>query len=78
MHEDRFWNALVKGANVWSILVVVIVVSLIVYVVLRFLTGAVADRRTRRMILDSMEDEGSGSPEQQEVESPPDRDNRSP
>lgn len=77
MHEDRFWNALAKSANVWSILVVVIIVSLIVYLVLRFLTGAVADRRTRRMIIDSMQDDQSGSQEEKRDEPSPDRGDRS-
>lgn len=70
MHEDKFWESFSKGADVWNIVVVVLVISLILFIVLRIATRAVADRRTRKILIEGMrEDEGEsasdpgGSPE---------------
>ena len=57
MHEDKFWESFAKGAEVWSLVVVILVVSLIVFLVLRLATGAVADRRTRRILNQGLSDD---------------------
>lgn len=41
---------------VWTFLIVVIICSLALVAVLKLLSGVVADRRTRRIITDGMED----------------------
>lgn len=57
MHEDKFWESFAKGAEVWTLVVVILVVSLIVFVVLRITTGVVADRRTRRILNQGLSDD---------------------
>lgn len=57
LHEDRFWESFSKGADVWSLVVVVLVVSLLIFLVLKLATRAVADRRTRKILIEGMKDE---------------------
>ena len=61
MHEERFWNSLTDAANVWKLLVVVVIVTLILFVVLRILTKTFADRRTRRILLEEMREADADS-----------------
>jgi len=48
---------------VWSFLIVVIIASLVVVAVLKVLSGVVADRKTRRIIEEGMEDSEGGDTE---------------
>jgi hypothetical protein len=48
---------------VWSFLIVVIICSLVVVAVLKVLSGVVADRKTRRIIEEGMEDNEGGDTE---------------
>lgn len=69
MHEDKFWDSLTTGADVWRLVVIVLVVSLLLFVALRVATKAVADRRTRKILLEGMKDE-DGEAEQGERDPP--------
>jgi Sec-independent protein translocase protein TatA len=60
--EERFFQSLAEGAGVWRLLLVVIAVALLIFVALRMATSAVADRRTRKILLDAMADEEDESP----------------
>ena len=57
MGEERFFQSLADGAGVWRLLLVVIAVALLIFVALRMATSAVADRRTRKILLDAMADD---------------------
>jgi cbb3-type cytochrome oxidase subunit 3 len=62
LHEDKFWESFEKGAEIWSLVVIVLVVSLILFVALRLSTKAMADRRTRKILLEGMkEDDGEAA-----------------
>ena len=58
MHEDKFWESLTRGADVFRILVLICVISLIVFIVLRIVMPAVNDRRTRKILIEGMPDDG--------------------
>lgn len=57
MGEDRFFESLAEGAGVWRLLLVVIGVALAVFMFLRFVTPALTDRHTRKILLQGMSDE---------------------
>ena len=45
--------------TVWTFFIVVVAVCLVAVFVLKYLSGVVADRRTRKIILDGMSDNAS-------------------
>ena len=61
MEFDKFQEGLQdgvqRGSGFWKALIIIVIVSAIVFVVLRMVTGKVADQRTRRMIRESMADD---------------------
>ena len=62
MGEDRFFEALADGAGVWRLLIVVISVALAIFLFLRFITPALTDRRTRKILLEGMSDKTDSPP----------------
>lgn len=57
MEDEAFWTSLAEGAGVWRIVLVGVLVTLIVFFILRMAVGPMADRRTRRILEEGMKDD---------------------